>query len=200
MSGDGTHMTEWTDFTWDGPDLAEQTAHSPHLPGPYSLTWDRQGYHPIAQSERLAPPDSQQDDIDRRLFAIITDLVGTPTHLLNPEGTTVWEARTTLWGNTTDSRRGTTSTPLRFPGQYYDPEFGKDPRAGWGRYYHYDTPHGSRVVAEHTSDPRAPYPHFHAGRAPEGEPRDVNMQGRPYKQILPKHHLHYTQGGCHGGD
>ncbi|MDH6123661.1 DUF6531 domain-containing protein [Kitasatospora sp. GP82] len=302
--GDGAVVTEWTDFTWDGPTLAEQTAHSPALPGPYTLTWDHHGYHPVAQTERLVTPEVTQDEIDRRFFAIITDLVGTPTHLLNPDGTTAWQARTALWGATTQPRTSITSTPLRFPGQYYDPEtrlhynhhryydpttaryltpdplglapapnphtyvdnphtwidpFGlaaehnpvfnsrreafnaardmagiprgnqpirqwtiggdpkqqhranyvyrpydpkgdpnKDPRAGWGRYYQYETPQGARVIAEHTSDARAPYPHFHAGKAPEGEPRDVNMQGRPYKQILPKHHIYYNQSGCDG--
>ena len=81
----------------------------------------------------------------------------------------------------------------------YDPRADEklDPRAGWGRYYQYDTPPGQRVIAEHLSDPKAPHPHFHAGKAPEGEAPDVSMKGRPYKQIMPKHHLYY-EDGCGG--
>ncbi|MFI9783011.1 DUF6531 domain-containing protein [Kitasatospora sp. NPDC051984] len=299
-----TNVLEWTDFTWDGSILVEQTAHSPALPGPYTLTWDHEGYHPIAQTERLAVSDSP-DDVNRRFFAIVTDLIGTPTHLLDADGTLAWQARTTIWGAAAEQQTGITSTPLRFPGQYYDSETrlhynhhryydpttaryltpdplgllpspnphayvdnphtafdplglastknpifrtrreafleardmagvpranqpirqwtvggdarlaGRanyvyspydpasnsvlDPRAGWGRYYQFDTPHGTRVIAEHTSDPKAPYPHFHAGKPPEGAPPGVNMQGKTYKQIMPKHHLYYTEGGCNAG-
>ncbi|MDH6122077.1 RHS repeat-associated protein [Kitasatospora sp. GAS204A] len=114
---------EWTLFTWDGPTLAEQTAHSPTLPGPHTLTWDHHGLHPLTQTEHLATSPDQQE-VDRRFFAIITDLIGTPTHLLNPDGTTAWQAHTTLWGTTSQANNATTSTPLRFPGQYYDPETG----------------------------------------------------------------------------
>lgn len=35
-----------------------------------------------------------------------------------------WETRSTLWGTTTWNRDATAYTPLRFPGQYFDPESG----------------------------------------------------------------------------
>lgn len=35
-----------------------------------------------------------------------------------------WRARSTLWGSTTWTRDATAYTPLRFPGQYFDPESG----------------------------------------------------------------------------
>lgn len=110
---------EWTHFTWDGPTLAEQTAHSPTLPGPYTLTWDHDGLHPLTQTEHLHLTDTE---VDRRFFTILTDLIGTPTHLLNPDGSPAWQARTTLWGTTTQPKSASTTTPLRFPGQYYDAE------------------------------------------------------------------------------
>ncbi|MFF4043945.1 HNH/endonuclease VII fold putative polymorphic toxin [Streptomyces sp. NPDC001816] len=86
------------------------------------------------------------------------------------------------------------------PGGVRDPNASpeKDPRPGWGRYYQYDTPNGSRVIAEHTADPNAPHPHFHAGKPQEGLPSDVNMQGKTYKQIMPKHHIYYAQERCLG--
>jgi RHS repeat-associated protein len=184
LSSDGTHVTEWTDFVWDGPDLAEQTAHSPHLPGPYSLTWDRQGYHPIAQSERIALPDSEQDAVDRRFFAIITDLVGAPTHLINPDGTTAWEARTTLWGKATESRRGTTSTPLRFPGQYYDSET----KLHYNHHRYYDPATARYLTPDPLGLAPAPNPYAYVDNPqvwidPFGLSADYNRQRRNH----PKH-------------
>ncbi|MFD7985903.1 putative T7SS-secreted protein [Kitasatospora indigofera] len=123
LGGDGATATERTEFTWDGTALVEQTAQGPALPGAYTLTWDHDGSRPVAQTELMAAADeARQADTDRRFFAIITDLIGTPTHLLNPDGSTAWQARTSIWGATTWLSAGSTSTPLRFPGQYYDPE------------------------------------------------------------------------------
>ncbi|GGR02003.1 DUF6531 domain-containing protein [Kitasatospora griseola] len=114
-------LREHTEFTWSGLTLIEQTAYGPDLPGPYTLSWDYRGLHPIAQSERMGD-GTEQDDVDRRFFAIVTDLVGTPTHLIAPDGTTAWQQRSTLWGVPVSVGRQATDTPLRFPGQYYDPE------------------------------------------------------------------------------
>lgn len=225
-----------------------------------------------------------------------------PHRLVDLDGEVAWHSRSTAWGLTTWSADNTTYTPLRFPGQYfdpeshlhyncmryYDPETGRyaspdplglapapnpvtyvenphqwsdplglasdynpvfanrreafnhardmagvprssqpirqwevggdplqarrpnyeyspydpmadkklDPRAGWGRYYQYDTPQGMRVVAEHTADPEAPHPHFHAGQPQKDAPRDIDMQRKTYKQIMPKHHLYYEKGPC----
>ncbi|GGT16412.1 hypothetical protein GCM10010271_19120 [Streptomyces kurssanovii] len=67
-----------------------------------------------------------------------------------------------------------------------------DPNPGaHGRYYQYETPQGTRVIAEHTSDPNAPYPHFHAGQ-PKGGGHNVDMMGERYQQVGDKHHLYYT--------
>ncbi|RXS83479.1 RHS repeat-associated core domain-containing protein, partial [Streptomyces sp. TM32] len=50
-------------------------------------------------------------------------LLGTPTELVDTATDTVaWRTVPTLWGNTTWAADSTTTTPLRFPGQYYDPE------------------------------------------------------------------------------
>ncbi|WP_404816431.1 RHS repeat-associated core domain-containing protein [Streptomyces thermolineatus] len=65
-----------------------------------------------------------QDEIDSRFYAIVTDLVGTPTELVDEDGEIAWRTRTTLWGTTVWNRTATAYTPLRFPGQYFDPETG----------------------------------------------------------------------------
>ncbi|WP_405921831.1 putative T7SS-secreted protein [Streptomyces sp. NBC_00122] len=112
LSEDGTVVEEIV-LTWDGTTLCEQTT------GHVTLTWTHDGLHPLTQTERI-----DQDEVDDRFFAIVTDLIGTPTHLLAEDGTTAWRTRTTLWGTTTWNRDATAYTPLRFPGQYYDPESG----------------------------------------------------------------------------
>ncbi|MEU3772354.1 putative T7SS-secreted protein [Streptomyces sp. NPDC032472] len=112
LSPAGT-VVEETLFTWDGTTLCEQNS------GAVILTWTHQGLHPVTQMERMT-----QDEVDDRFFTIVTDLVGTPTHLLAEDGTTAWHTRATLWGTTTWNRDATAYTPLRFPGQYYDPESG----------------------------------------------------------------------------
>ncbi|MET3986658.1 putative T7SS-secreted protein [Streptomyces sp. PvR034] len=105
--------TEEVVFTWDGATLCEQST------GPVTLTWTHQGALPLTQTEHL-----DQEGVDDRFFAIVTDLIGTPTQLIDEAGEVAWRTRTTLWGTTTWNRDATAYTPLRFPGQYYDPESG----------------------------------------------------------------------------
>ncbi|QNS02252.1 DUF6531 domain-containing protein [Streptomyces xanthii] len=143
---DGTTVAERVDFTWDGTTLCEQTTVSAETPRPVTLTWDHDGHRPLTQTERLTGPGpgddadpasaltAAQDEIDSRFYAIVTDLVGTPTELLDENGDTAWHTRTTLWGTTSWSTTSTTYTPLRFPGQYYDPETGLH----YNYFRHYD--------------------------------------------------------------
>ncbi|MFJ6833632.1 DUF6531 domain-containing protein [Streptomyces sp. NPDC091209] len=124
LAADSASVAEQVDFIWDGTTLCEQTTTSTDLPNAVTVTWDHQGIRPIVQAERIAAVDSPQEEIDARFFAIVTDLVGTPTELLDERGDIAWEARSTLWGATTWAANSTAYTPLRFPGQYFDPETG----------------------------------------------------------------------------
>jgi RHS repeat-associated protein len=142
LAPDGETVVERVDFTWDGSTLCEQTTTSSDLANPVTLTWDHQGLHPLAQTERITAADSPQDEIDSRFFAIVTDLVGTPSELIDEQGDIVWRARRTLWGITTWPAHGITYTPLRFPGQYYDPESGLH----YNFFRHYD-PETARYVS-----------------------------------------------------
>ena len=72
-----------------------------------------------------------------------------------------------------------------------------------GNYAQYETPNGSRVIAEHTGDPNAPLPHFHAGQ-PKGDSNrslvDFGWGGNPreserYAAVGGKHHHYYNEGG-----
>jgi RHS repeat-associated protein len=124
MADDGESVVEEVLFTWDGATLCEQTTTAPELPRPVVLTWDHHGAQPLAQTERMLGADASQQAVDERFFAIVTDIVGTPTELVDESGDVAWHTRATLWGTTTWTRSATAYTPLRFPGQYYDPETG----------------------------------------------------------------------------
>ncbi|SOE14013.1 RHS repeat-associated core domain-containing protein [Streptomyces sp. 2323.1] len=114
LADDQQTVVERVDFTWDGATLCEQTTTSG-----LTLTWDHQGFAPLVQRERKQLSDTQ---VDERFFAIVTDLIGTPTELLDEHGHIAARTRTTLWGSTTWSADATAHTPLRFPGQCFDPE------------------------------------------------------------------------------
>ncbi|MFE0389043.1 putative T7SS-secreted protein [Streptomyces bungoensis] len=134
LAADGESVAEEVRFTWDGLTLCEQTSHRPDLPHTVALSWDHRDVVPLAQTERILTADSRQQEIDRRFFAIATDLIGTPTELVDEAGGIAWRSRSTLWGTTAWARDSDTYTPLRFPGQYYDPETGLH----YNLFRHYD--------------------------------------------------------------
>ncbi|MGW6267850.1 RHS repeat-associated core domain-containing protein [Streptomyces sp. NPDC055060] len=147
-------VAEQTDFTWDDMTLCEQTSHAPGAPESVTLTWDHDGLLPLAQRERKHLTDARRltdarhltdEEVDARFYAIVTDLVGTPTELLDEQGDIAWRTRTTLWGTTVWNRDATAYTPLRFPGQYHDPETGLH----YNYFRHYD-PETARYL---TPDP-----------------------------------------------
>ncbi|MEW2259333.1 putative T7SS-secreted protein [Streptomyces sp. NPDC047869] len=144
LAADGETVLERVDFTWDGTTLCEQTTTSDDHPNPVTLTWDHQGLRPLAQTERITAADTQ-DEIDSRFFAIVTDLVGTPNELIDETGNIAWRTRSTLWGTTAWAANSTAYTPLRFPGQYYDPETGLH----YNYFRHYE-PENARYL---TPDP-----------------------------------------------
>ncbi|MFI5797383.1 DUF6531 domain-containing protein [Streptomyces sp. NPDC051677] len=124
LADDGT-VREQTDFTWDGTTLAEQTFTSSQLfPTQTTLTWDHDGVYPLAQTERISRTEPPRHEADKRFYVIITDLVGTPTELVDDGGHIAWGKRSTVWGASSRSLHSAASTPLRFPGQYVDPETG----------------------------------------------------------------------------
>ncbi|MFG2047883.1 DUF6531 domain-containing protein [Micromonospora sp. NPDC048935] len=122
-------VVEHIDFAWDGPRLVEQTQH--HTSGPRSSTWEYQPgtLRPISQTDSWI----DQDEIDRRFYAIVSDLVGSPTELVSQGGEIAWQQRTTLWGIRTHGSAAGVDCPLRFPGQFFDPETGLS--YNYFRYY-----------------------------------------------------------------
>ncbi|MFI5873820.1 putative T7SS-secreted protein [Streptomyces sp. NPDC051445] len=179
---DDDSVVEETRFAWDGMTLCEQTLHHPDLPNAVALTWDHRSGVPLSQTERILTADARQDEVDRRFFAIVTDLVGTPTELVGQDGDIAWRTRATLWGTTAWSSSSTAYTPLRFPGQYHDPETGLH----YNVFRHYD-PETARYL---TPDPLglapapnpATYVHNpHTGSDPLGlSPYPRGEKGNPF--------------------
>jgi RHS repeat-associated protein len=188
LGDDGTPV-EAVYFSWDGTRLAEEHDTATGV----TFTWDHEGHRPLTQYERKHLSD---DEVDSRFFAIVTDLVGTPTELVDETGEIAWHTRTTLWGNTTWNRDATAYTPLRFPGQYADPETGLH----YNYFRHYD-PETARYASP---DPLglvpAPNPATYVdnpsawtdamGLAPECEPTQV-------PDPKPKTLFHYTNESGH---
>ncbi|MEE1808465.1 putative T7SS-secreted protein [Streptomyces sp. BE133] len=137
VAGDGRSVLEQISFTWDGAVLCEQINEGEGFSHPVSLTWDYDGLRPIAQTERVLTAGALQEVIDERFFAIVTDLVGTPSELIDESGALAWRTRRTIWGVTTWAAKSSTYTPLRFPGQYFDPETGL--HYNFHRYYDPET-------------------------------------------------------------
>ncbi|MFD4433870.1 RHS repeat-associated core domain-containing protein, partial [Nocardia sp. NPDC058497] len=128
LAVDGT-VLERSEYTWDDTRLIECTTTDK------TIRWE---YHPGTHT-----PLSQSTTADE-FCAIVTDLVGAPTELIDPAtGESTATATTNLWGHTT--WQGTTSTPLRFPGQFHDPESGLH----YNLHRDYD-PHTARYL---TRDP-----------------------------------------------
>ncbi|MFJ9181106.1 DUF6531 domain-containing protein [Streptomyces sp. NPDC102360] len=151
MGEDGS-VTEAVHFTWDGTCLAEQTDTVTGV----TVTWDQDGHRPLTQLERKPRPggDLTQGEYDSRFFSIVTDLVGTPTELVDEQGAIAWRSRSTLWGTTARNRDATAVTPLRFPGQYEDPETGLH----YNYFRHYDPETGRYVSPDPLGLEPAPNP------------------------------------------
>lgn len=151
-------------FAWDGQTLAEQSRGDAGSGGPErTTTWDYAPgtAEPVAQRETgregRGPASLSQRAVDERFYAIVTDLVGTPTELVDAEGAVAWQSVTTLWGVPAGrpAPAGGVDCPLRFPGQYDDPE------TGW--YYNFHRHYDPETAQYATPDPLglAPAPNQH---------------------------------------
>ncbi|MEU6073716.1 DUF6531 domain-containing protein [Micromonospora sp. NPDC047074] len=114
LADDDTVLEE-THFAWAGDVIVEQT----DATGTVSWDYWPDGSAPVTQT-----------DGDDRLHTVVTDAIGTPTHLVEPGGHLRWWSRGDLWGRTSDP----VGTPLRFPGQYHDAETGLH----YNRFRYYD--------------------------------------------------------------
>jgi RHS repeat-associated protein len=145
-----------TRFAWDGTLLVEQSETGGPDEPEQVTTWDYQPgtFTPLAQSSRTLMRDATQDEIDQRFYAIITDLTGTPSELIAEDGTLAGYQQHTLWGGTI-WHPGGASVPLRFPGQYADPETGLH----YNNSRYYDPVTGGYLTPDPLGLVPAPNPH-----------------------------------------
>ncbi|MEU8185564.1 DUF6531 domain-containing protein, partial [Micromonospora sp. NPDC049047] len=132
LDADGA-VAEQIDLAWDGPRLIEQIHR--HDDEVKTSTWEYApgAFTPIGQTDGVVG----QDEVNRRFYAIVTDLVGAPTELVSPDGDIAWQQRTTIWGIPTQVTATGVDCPLRFPGHFHDPETGAS--SNYHRYYDPDT-------------------------------------------------------------
>ncbi|MFB7875158.1 HNH/endonuclease VII fold putative polymorphic toxin [Nocardia sp. NPDC056064] len=107
-------ILERHDYSWDHTGLIEQSTSAA------VTSWD---YHPTTGAPLTQTTCHGIPNLARVFHLIVTDLIGTPTDLVNVDSASVdATAETDLWGQTTWI--GVEATPIRFPGQQYDPETG----------------------------------------------------------------------------
>ncbi|MDP7702274.1 RHS repeat-associated core domain-containing protein [Mycobacterium sp. TY815] len=175
-------------FAWLGDQLVEQTATGGvggatttwcYLPGAVTPLAQvhtavessvdvplRLGGAPVAAGVGCGGGVWSQPEVDRAFYALVTDHLGTPTHLVDPDAATVaGRASGGLWGQT--SWAGEVSTPLRFPGQYFDAE------TGWhyNRHRYYQPATGRYCTADPLGLAAAPNPY--------GYPRNPTVETDP---------------------
>lgn len=131
-------------FTWDGPRLIEQTRQTSGER--VTLTWDHEpdSFTPAAQTRRTWAAGAPQEQIDAAFHAIVTDLVGAPMELVDGQGELAWYQIRSLWGEAVTAPDATAECPLRFPGQYEDPETG----LAYNMHRYYDPEAGAYVSAD----------------------------------------------------
>ncbi|WP_329135260.1 DUF6531 domain-containing protein [Streptomyces sp. NBC_01476] len=152
LGADGA-VLDRTDFVWHGTQLLEQVRTEPGTGAVATTTWDwtPDGDIPLTQTEVRSALDAGQDagldagqeEVDRRFYAIVTDLIGAPTELIGEDGRVHPQGRATLWGLPWDGPpAGGPDCPLRFPGQYADAETGLH----YNHYRYYD-PFAARYLS-----------------------------------------------------
>ncbi|MBB5117434.1 DUF6531 domain-containing protein [Streptomyces eurocidicus] len=140
---EGDSPTDRTDFSWDDTRVAEQTGsdgavttwdYAPGTHRPLTQTNHRPLVRASGKSLIEGFAESVGDGCTPRFHAVVTDGAGTPTELLTAAGALAWQHRTALWGTRLPAPAdGEVDCPLRFPGQYADPETGLN--YNYFRYY-----------------------------------------------------------------
>ncbi|WP_410672466.1 RHS repeat-associated core domain-containing protein [Amycolatopsis sp. cmx-4-68] len=145
--GADDHVVEQIDFVWDGIVLAEQVRRVAGSADHRLTGWEYEPnrFTPVVQREGSWRAERPQEWYDERFYAIVTDFAGAPTELVTERGAIAWHERTSLWGRTiAGSGPAGATTPLRFPGQYADPETGFN----YNHHRHYDPDTGRYASAD----------------------------------------------------
>ncbi|MFD6394845.1 putative T7SS-secreted protein [Nocardia sp. NPDC060259] len=110
LNSKGERLTHTT-FEYDGSQLIEESS------GDRTSRWQ---YLPATHIPILQIEESPSSNVSNPC-AVLTDISGVPHHLVDPStGRSLALGSVDLWGNI--SWKGDCSTPIRFAGQYHDPE------------------------------------------------------------------------------
>ncbi|WP_208665509.1 RHS repeat domain-containing protein, partial [Pseudomonas thivervalensis] len=104
-----------TEFFWQGDQVVAENSPRHHR----SYIYEPGTFRPLAMLNG--------EGADARPFYYHLDHLGTPQELTNPAGQIVWSARYNGYGKVTELKHGDgeqLEQPLRFQGQYFDPESG----------------------------------------------------------------------------
>ena len=146
----GGESTEGVVFSWEGFRLAEQTEVRPDG-GRRVLSWDWEpdSWRLLAQTERS---QDAAHGVVERYYAVVTDVVDTPSELVSTEGRVLRMGDEDLWG-----RRfgGSGLCPLGRPGQYHDDETG----LAYNYFRYYDPEVGRYLSTDPIGMDGGPNPH-----------------------------------------
>ena len=102
-----------TEFFWQGDKLIAEHHADRHR----SYIYEPDSFRPLALLEGFGPQDTQP-------FHYQLDHLGTPQELTDPDGEIVWSAHYRAYGEIARLDISKIENPLRFQGQYFDPESG----------------------------------------------------------------------------
>ncbi|WP_415639961.1 RHS repeat-associated core domain-containing protein, partial [Pseudomonas fluorescens] len=100
-----------TEFFWQGDKLVAEHHADRHR----SYIYEPDSFRPLALLEGFGPTDTQP-------FHYQLDHLGTPQELTAPDGEIVWSAHYRAYGKIARLDVNKIDNPLRFQGQYFDPE------------------------------------------------------------------------------
>ncbi len=99
-----------TGYVWDGNAVMHELRDDESSPATWTFWPDN--FVPIAKQ------------VDGHTYLAVTDHLGTPRELVREDGTLVWSARFTLWGDLDELAVSDVECNLRFQGQWFDEESG----------------------------------------------------------------------------
>ncbi len=102
-----------TEFFWQGDKLIAEH----HAQSHRSYIYEPDSFRPLALLEGYGPKETKP-------YHYQLDHLGTPQELTTPDGEIVWSAHYRAYGEITRLDVGKVDNPLRFQGQYFDPESG----------------------------------------------------------------------------
>ncbi|WP_431038580.1 RHS repeat-associated core domain-containing protein [Pseudomonas yamanorum] len=102
-----------TEFFWQGDALIAEHSADHHQ----SYLYEPNSFRPLVLLKGYGPEDVKP-------FHYQLDHLGTPQELTAPNGETVWSAHYRAYGQIAKLDVNTLTNPLRFQGQYFDPESG----------------------------------------------------------------------------